>query len=420
MKGINLFKIILFNSIFIILILLNHNSAGAYGTSCTDLYGYMAMEDYLTGGCTCISGYVFGKDVLGNTACVSETSVCYDKYGYNSRYNSLTSSCECSYGYVFGKDILGQTSCISKDQACKNQYGYNAKSNFLDKCECRSGYSFGTNVLGETECISSNTICTDKYGYNAEYDSVYDKCVCRSGYELTQSSSGSDLECKSCTSKYGIYSSYNYLSNKCECNNGYTLDNSNQCVKKQNNVYFTLKELDTDERKAIIRSDYDYRYYLISYNSGCYSSTFKRYINHQIIVNLGTDFYLDTWDKIVLQNDNETCDITHKEYADSSTTLVPKEKPSYYLIPEPIVPTPAPVSKKVEPVILKTPKKTITEDSKTENATSSSTTPSTEEIIATSTATTTSTLTAAITNTINETPKTPWYKKIWNFVLKLF
>lgn len=305
-------------------------------------YGFMATYDYLSDGCKCMNGYVFGKDFLGQTTCVSGSSVCYDKYGYGSQYDSLSASCECSYGYVFGKDSIGQTSCISEDQACKNQYGNNAKSTYKGECECRSGYGFGKNLLGETVCVDLDSICTDKYGYDSEYDIFNDSCSCRSGYELTRITYGSGLECKSCFNKYGLHSSYDYANKKCGCDDGYTLDDSNQCVEKQNNVYFTLKELNTDERRAIIKSDYDFRYYLISYNSGCYPFSFRRYLNHQIVINLGTDFDLDTWDKIVLQDDDEVCDITRVERADSGTTLESEEE-TFYFVPEPsnmVIPQP--------------------------------------------------------------------------------
>ena len=123
--------------------------AYAYG-ECSE-YGIWATYDYLSGGCKCMSGYVFGKDFLGQTTCVSGDSVCHDKYGYNSRYDSLSSSCECSYGYVFGKDLIGRTQCISEDQSCKNQYGFNARSTFGGKCECGYGYGFSENSSGKSE-----------------------------------------------------------------------------------------------------------------------------------------------------------------------------------------------------------------------------------------------------------------------------
>lgn len=283
-----------------------------YGSSCSDQYGYMAYEDY-SGYCKCMSGYVFGTDFLGKKSCVSATTLCYDKYGYGSTYNSLSNSCECSYGYVFGKDSIGRT-----------------------------------------QCITTSTMCTNQLGYNSSYNSLYGSCECDSGYVISggQCVNGDSL----CHSRNGLYSSYNRLSKSCECDSGYTLGNSYQCVQKQNNVYFTLKELDTDEKRAIIKSDYDYSYYLISYNSGCYNSSFRRYLNHQIVVNLGIDYDLDTWDKIVLQDDDESCDITYRERADSSTTLVPEEPQQiYYFTPQPVAPPQPVVMKKPEVVKQATP-----------------------------------------------------------------
>ncbi len=281
-------KILTFSSLAIVSSFLFSSGVTAYG-ECSE-YGVMAMYDSLSNNCKCVSGYIFGKDFLGKTSCVSGDTVCNEKYGYNSRYDSFGDTCECSYGYVFGKDSIGRTQCVSPDSICTDQFGYNSRHNILtDKCECRPGY------------VISGGRCTDGNGV--------------------------------CYLKHGLHSNYNDLSNVCECSNGYTFDDSNQCVEKQNNVYFTLKELDTDTKKAIIRSDSDYRYYLITYNTGCYSSSFRRYLNDRFVVNLGTDFDLDTWDKIVLQNDNEVCDITRIERADSSTTLESEEEETFYFAP---------------------------------------------------------------------------------------
>lgn len=276
-----------------------------YGDGC-ESYGYSAYYDSLSGGCKCTYGYVFGKDYLGNTSCVSGTSVCTDKYGYNSTYDSLSNSCECSYGYTFGRDSIGRTQCVSLDSICKDQLGYSSRYNSLsDKCECSYGY------------IIDGGRCTDG-------DSV-------------------------CRTKHGLYSSYDSLSSSCECDDGYTLDNNSQCVEKQNNVYFRLKELDTDNKLAIIKSNYDYRYYLISYGTGCYNFSFRRYLNDDIVLNLGTDFDVDRWDKIVLQDDDEICDIRSVERADSSTTLEPEEEEEDYSYVDPIYTTtyisPAPTTK---------------------------------------------------------------------------
>src|SRR3989338_8012040 len=62
------------------------SNSQAYG-ECSD-YGIWATYDYLSGNCKCMSGYVFGKDIFGETTCVYGNTVCHDKYGYNSRYNS--------------------------------------------------------------------------------------------------------------------------------------------------------------------------------------------------------------------------------------------------------------------------------------------------------------------------------------------
>jgi len=353
-------KKVLLVVIFILAVGIYPNKVKAYG-ECSE-YGAMVMYESYSNSCKCMSGYVFSSK-YGTTQCVSADSVCSDKYGYQSRYDSLSDSCECSYGYVFGKDSIGRTQCVSQEDMCRNQLGYASSYNSLyDQCECDYGY-----FIKNGQCVhGSNT----------------------------------------CRATHGLYSSYNDSANRCECDSGYTLDDSSQCVEKQNNVYFTLKELNTDEKKAIIKSDYDYKYYLITYNSGCYSSSFRRYLNHQIVVNLGTDYYLDRWDKIVLQDDNETCDITQKEYADSGTTLILEEEPTYYYVPEPVVsvPTPTPVVKSPE-----IPKKVITPVVKK---------PENKNIIATTTTIKTeggvSNVTASTSNTSTpvKTAKDSFFKKI--------
>jgi len=307
-------KIKIFLPILIILITsgifyAGNNVVKTYG-ECLE-YGSMAYYDSFTNTCKCMSGYVFGK-FLGSDYCISKDQWCRDKYGYNAMSDYL-SGCKCISGYVFGQDIFGNTSCVSADQLCRDQYGVMARYNSLyDKCECFIGYVFGNDILGRTQCVSEDDWCRDKYGFNSKYNSLSDKCECKSGYELTLKSGGG-LECVSCFSKYGLHSSYNYLSDKCECDSDYTLDDNNQCVEKQNNVYFLLKELDLNNRKAVVKSDYDYREYLIEYGYGCYDFTIERYLNKKIVINLGTDLNLDRWDKIVLQNDSVTCDVTNVE-----------------------------------------------------------------------------------------------------------
>lgn len=242
------------------------NETKAYSSGCSQ-YGTFAYSDGL-GYCKCMSGYVMGKNFMGSSYCISGSSYCYNKYGYGSEYDYLS--------------------------------GY---------CKCSSGYKIQTDNFGNEECISKSQYCRDKLGLSSRFNSLTDKCECNSGYELSVKTYGSGLECKSCFSKYGLHSSYNYLTDKCECDDGYKLDEDNKCVEKQNNVYFLLKELDTNNKQAIIKSEYDYNNYLITYRYGCYDFSIKRYLNNNIVVNLGTDFDVDIGDKIVLYDDDETCEI---------------------------------------------------------------------------------------------------------------
>lgn len=200
------------------------------------------------------------------------------EYGIMVRYDSLTDECECSYGYIFGKDALGKTACISADSACHEKYGYNSRYDSLsDTCECTYGYVLGKDSIGRTQCVSESTLCTDQLGFNARFNALSKKCECNYGYiiENGRCSDGDTV----CRSDHGIYSSYSELSNKCECDSGYTVDESSQCVKKQNSAYFTLKEVDTSNEEAIIESDYVYQVYRISYGMGCMASSIERYVN---------------------------------------------------------------------------------------------------------------------------------------------
>lgn len=205
------------------------------------------------------------------------------QYGLMVTYNSYSNTCTCMSGYVMGKGPLGSPYCVSGSSYCYNLYGLGSEYNYLTKgCGCSSGYVLNSDLFGNPQCTLGSTYCHNKYG---------------------------------------IFSSYQSYSSSCVCDSGYTFDSSNQCVKKQNNVYFTLKQLDTDGQEAVIRSSYDLRYYHIKYGIGCLAGSFRRYINRNIVVNLGTDFSLDTWDTIVLQDDDETCNITYRESVYSDFVL---------------------------------------------------------------------------------------------------
>lgn len=74
-----------------------------------------------------------------------------------------------------------------------------------------------------------------------------------------------------------------------------------------------LLDLNTETREALIKSEYDSSTYLVEYGLGCYDSSFGQYLNKNIVVNLGTDYSVDRWDTIVLQDHGATCDIKREE-----------------------------------------------------------------------------------------------------------
>ena len=261
-------------------LLFSVNTSFAY-TSCMTEYGIGATSA-LGGGCKCSSGHIWGTDALGEKKCVDADDYCQDKLGYNSSFDSLSNSCECDSGYFIKDDISG------------------------------------------SECVAAEQICRDKFGLFAEYDSYSDKCSCSSGYELTKSATG--YTCESCSSKYGYNSSYNYGLEQCECDDGYTLEDG-ECVEKEHSVYFNLEELDEDNDLAILESEYSNGRYLVEYGLGCMMIGY--YIGDKIVVNLGTDYEIDTWeDYIVLQDDDETCDILDFDEVSSNYTFKEKEENS--------------------------------------------------------------------------------------------
>jgi len=304
----------------------------------------MATYSYLSDGCECMAGYVMSNEIMGRR-CVDGNNKCRDQIGYNSSYNSISGKCECDYGHVIHNGI-----CQDLDDICHKQLGSHSSYNVLyDKCECDNGY-----YIQDDRCVEADDICYDKYGYHSSYNSLYDKCECDSGYVLSQKTYGSGYECRSCTDKHGIHAEYDYSSKECECKDGYTPDDNDQCVKKQNNVYFRLLEVDTDNDMAIIKSEYDYQTYLIEYGYGCYSFTIDNYVGDQIVVNLGTDFDLDTYDTIVLQDDDEVCDITDVDRVSSGYSFENEDEEDegrYYFPSIPLAnpPAPQPIQEKPKP-----------------------------------------------------------------------
>lgn len=312
MKKFYIFTLIIFG------ILASVNGVLSY-SDCSK-YGLFAYPDGF-GYCKCMTGYVWSTDLFGKKTCVDGDIYCHEKYGYHSSYDYLSGGCKCNRGYFLKSKIYGGYECVSGEDLCKDKYGINADYDFLtDSCKCDYGYIFGEGILGKTQCISYDDYCENKLGFNSEYNILTDSCECSYGYELSIKEIGTGYECVSCLAKYGLHSRYNSFTKKCECDKGYTLRDG-ECKEKQNNVYFILEEIDVDERKAIIKSEYDHRYYLVEYGYGCYDLTIERYVGDKIVVNLGTDFDVDIGDKIVLQDDDELCDILDVEWIDSDFTL---------------------------------------------------------------------------------------------------
>lgn len=199
--------------------------------------------------------------------------------------------------------------------ACSSYWSF-AMETYDWMCKCMSWYGWSTDYSGNKICKSMTTVCSESLWYNATYSYSDDSCVCRSGYELSLDNKW--YTCQSCHAKYGLNSSFNYLSNQCECNTWYTpLDG--KCVEKQNNVYALLLELKTDSREAKISLDidddnkFDDDFYYVKYSYWCYSTDIKRYLWKLLVVNLGTDFYLDVRDKLVLPEEWYDCDVSSKK-----------------------------------------------------------------------------------------------------------
>lgn len=365
----------------IMFIVLGAKSATAqYGLACSE-YGVMAFENY-SGMCECRSGYVF-QESYDSTRCVSADQVCHEKYGYGSDYDTLSDSCECSYGYTFGKDSIGRTQCISESQACENELGYHSRSTYGGGCECSYGY-----VIDGGECKSGDSVCQNDHGYHSTYDD---------------------------------------LSNRCECDTDYTFDDNYQCVEKQHNVYFRLLDTNFDDSELIIKSEYDYKNYIVRYGVGCFDYAISTYEGSNLVVNLGTDYDVDTFDTIVLQNHSQTCSILSREvtWDDSFPEEVAEEEEYDYVIPT------SPTRTSFSTNFLKSPGLSTTantnpllsngtsnyEPPQLDTAAGASTTPDT----ATTTSTTTTDEINATTSPIEEAEEEPsMFKKILSFFKNLF
>ncbi len=244
---------------------------GLVSASCYTDYGVYARDNY-NWTCSCMQWYHFENKYWFWTQCVQDPT-CYDLYGIWSKDN-YNWTCSCRDWYVWWVDVLWNKKCVDANQSCRDQYWWWSESAWWWMCKCSSSYTWSTDILWNKQCVT-------------------------------------------CSTKYGLHSSYDYLLSSCTCDKWYTLWKDGQCVEKQNNVYFLLKELDTDNNQAILYADY--KTYLVGYWVGCLS--IWKYENKLIVVNLWTDFTLDTRDTLVLPDDDQTCSITSKELVDDTYTL---------------------------------------------------------------------------------------------------
>lgn len=322
-----------------------------------------------------------------------------DQYGLMAMYDSFSRTCSCMSGYSFGKDFLGNTSCISDDQLCKDQYGYHASSDYLSgKCKCGYGYVFGKNYAGRTQCVSADSLCTDQLGYNSSYNSLSGDCECSYGYII---SGGKCVNANTfCSSAHGIYSSYDRLGKSCKCDSGYTPDDFGQCVEKQNNAYFKLLDIDESSDSIIVQSDYSKQNYLLEYGIGC-DLYIDWYLGKNLVINLGTDLYINMFDKIVLQDHNATCSIMSYEPTSDDSF---KESEETFYVPAPVI---VPVKTNTQstpkipptaPVVSQENKVESKDDVKVEEdgiSVAEEITGATQEL---------------------EAPKISWYKRLWRWI----
>ncbi len=197
------------------------STCAPYYPECNNSYTYhscplMSSYDSISGQCKCYSGYVVGKDILGNDACISEDQNCQNIYGYNSRYNILTDLCECNYGYV-----ISGGECINGNQYCHNLFGIMSSYDSLSKtCECDSGYTFNG-----SECVYNSSTNYSGYSYTPSSSScplnstlsTDGNCHCNSGYVVnTAKDSCITLQCPQ---------NSNISGSTCICNDGFVMKN---------------------------------------------------------------------------------------------------------------------------------------------------------------------------------------------------
>ncbi|MFA5916964.1 MAG: hypothetical protein WC850_01865 [Candidatus Gracilibacteria bacterium] len=99
-----------------------------------------------------------------------------------------------------------------------------------------------------------------------------------------------------------------YEEKTCGYKEGYIFKDG-KCVEKANSTYFYLSEFNEDKNKVIVISYYDKKNYLLNlkYTSSLYKV--ENFIGKSIVINMGTDFSIDKYDKFILNNQDTTTDI---------------------------------------------------------------------------------------------------------------
>jgi len=132
-------------------------------------------------------------------------------------------------------------------------------------------------------------------------------------------------------------------------------------------------------------------------------------LNNNIVINLGTDFNLDLFDRIVLQDDNEVCDVMDVDWVSSDFTLVEEEDYENYYVPIERNPTPSNIAQPVttQPTEHSQPNNVNQESEKSENPTS----PILDSQISTSTE-----VAGQVSTSTVSTEKEPWFVRLWKFI----
>lgn len=203
-----------------------------YKKSCFETYGLGAMDNY-DWTCSCMIWYVWGKDSLGKTVCITEDQACKNQYWVSAK-SLRNGKCGCNDWYIM-KNWKCVEEMSEKWQECVAIN--NSEFNFLTKtCNCKEWY-----VFDWSNCITATESCQQQYGmYAIAWDPWYCKCMdwyewwfdreyCIKSYTTTNTTWWTSTTYSSCDSYWP--NSYLITSNKCWCKAWYEWNHSmNWCV----------------------------------------------------------------------------------------------------------------------------------------------------------------------------------------------